>query len=364
MRIIHTGDFHFGNSSFSTKRIINNLEKYFIPILKPGDIVFMAGDIFDTSISLNNIDSHYALSFFLKFFQLAEKYDILVRVIRGTFSHDRNQLEILSTLYKDYQFTFDFSYINKIEFEYIKKHKIKVLYIPDDLSFKSSTEIIQFIKQRLSALGWKNVDYILGHGNFRHAFPFKLNVYPKITFDISQFKDIVTKYILFGHIHIPSVKANMIYCGSFDRLRHGERGKKGFFTIEDHTNITFIENLSAMIFKDFVWKKSYQDDIKYLEDFILKTYKDRVGFIRLFNVSVDIKQSIVSFFSSKFPNIKYSFFKGKIKNIEIKNQLVKINSNLLTPTKENISDIIYDFIKKRYDKTLDIDTIKNHFNDI
>lgn len=364
MRIIHIGDLHFGIKKFSTKFIIDNLEKHFLSYLKSEDIIFIAGDVFDTSISLNNIDSHYTIGFFLKLFQLAEELNILIRIVRGTFSHDRNQISILSTLYDDYKFTFNFKYINKLELEYIKKYDIKLAYIPDDLPFKSSIEVVQTLKKRLADMNWKNVDYILGHGSFTHVFPPNLFNYPKITFEIDQFKDIVTKRILFGHIHIPSIRDKVIYCGSFDRLRHNEHGKKGFFIIEDHKDITFIENKSSMIFKDFVWKKNFNDNMQPLEEYILKHYKRRIGFIRLINIPTELKESINHFFNSRFPEIKYDFFKNKTKHIDIKNDLFKINDNLVAPNKENISNIIRGFIEKRYNHSLDLEVIKSVFGKI
>jgi len=360
MRIIHIGDFHFGNTSFSSKLILNNLYKYFFPILKEDDLIFIPGDIFDANISLNNIDSHYCLEFFLRLFDIAEKKNICIRIIRGTFSHDRNQIASLRSLYKGY--TFNFDYFTNLSFEYIKKYNLRIGYLPDDMSFNSSEEIIFTIKKRLSALAWNKVDYIVGHGNFKHAFPFKLKKYPKLTYEISQFKDIVRYYLLFGHVHVPSVTKNMIYCGSFERFKHGEKGKKGFFIIEDHNKITFIENKSSMIYKDFIFKKKDKDYIKSLEDFIKTNFKSNIGFIRFFNSKIDIKQSVISFLNSKYPNIRYSFFKTKIKFIDMKKDIFKVNSNLISPNKENISNILNTFIKTKYNKTLETKTIQNYFD--
>lgn len=71
--IIHIGDIHFGNIRVSTQLTTYQLNKYAIPEIEKADIVFIVGDVFDMSISLNSTDAHVVIEFFLNLFKILEK---------------------------------------------------------------------------------------------------------------------------------------------------------------------------------------------------------------------------------------------------------------------------------------------------
>lgn len=357
-RLVTISDIHFGALKTPSEHIYANLKKYFLPVLQDNDLLVICGDIFDRNLSLSNYSAHLTIQFFVELFKIAESKNITLRIVRGTFSHDRNQISSIVSLYKSKHFSFDFKYFDVISYEYLKKYNLRCIYIPDDLSFKSSLEVIQHIKSRISKLGWDKVDYVFCHGSFKHIFPPSLKHYPRITFEYEQFKDIVKKYVICGHIHVPSTHKNIIYTGSFDRLIHGEKGKKGFFIFDiNKDSYQFVENKEAMKYLDFYIhvEDSLENILNQLETFIrnkTKTKNNRyLGRIRIFNSKTEYKSSILNFVSSHFPDILITFNRTRIdtKVVEKNQWSSKYLHNLEEPTVKNIDLLLSKIIKRKYD---------------
>jgi len=106
MIILATSDWHLGNIRVPAIDIIKNLDKYLIPELINNKInlLLIAGDIFDQALSLNDKQSLLIISFFIKLFKLCDKYNISVRILKGTDKHDRNQCKVIETIYLNYGF--------------------------------------------------------------------------------------------------------------------------------------------------------------------------------------------------------------------------------------------------------------------
>ena len=49
--------------------------------------------------------------------------------------------------------------------------RLRVLYIPDNLVYQSSSDCIVAIKELLRNANWDNVDFVVGHGYFQHVLP-------------------------------------------------------------------------------------------------------------------------------------------------------------------------------------------------
>jgi DNA repair exonuclease SbcCD nuclease subunit len=353
MRILALGDLHFGHRKISTKKIITDLERDFLPIIKDNDLVVITGDIFDKTLLFSCLDSRLVIAFFLRLFRLLQSLNCTLRIIRGTISHDGNQIGTIASLYKEYNFTFDFKYFNIIGIEYIEKFQKSFLYLPDNLPCKNAGHVIRIVKDKLRKLSMNKVDYVICHGTFRFALPFKkLKIRILYTRDI--FKDIVNEKIICGHIHIPRTKANVIYTGSFDKLIFNERGKRGFFIIEND-KVVFIENKNMSIFEDVSWCDKF-DKIESLKTIVDKLYKHQNyrGYIRFVNAPYDRKQGTLTYFYENFPNISVDFVNSKYLNKELdninKDLLSYSNSNLTIPTTANLSYLISEFISKKYNK--------------
>jgi len=350
IKIIHTADWHFGHLKTPTLSICQNIKKFLFKFIPECDLMIIAGDVFDMSVSMNSHDAVLIIGFFLELFNELNKSKVILRIIRGTYSHDRNQLKVLEALYKDYNFSFDFKYIDKIKIETIKSLDIKIGYLPDNLNFNNSNEIIETVKKMMKMSGYSYLDYIVGHGDFDHKYPDNI-VLPRITYQIEQF-DFVKKYVLMGHNHIPSKYKKVIYSGSFSRLKHNEEGKKGFFYITDKPK--FIENKDAMIFKSFDINANYNQEelIKKLNRIvdIYFSNKTKKGYLRIVNCPSEFKQWIYKSFLLNHPNINVTFKKKKgylNNNLKINDHIaLKHSTNLEIPTSANIHILIANAIKK------------------
>lgn len=359
IKILHTADWHIGHIKTPTLYTINDIRKLIFPLLKDIDMMIIAGDIFDSSISYNQIDSIFFIELISNLFDLLDKYDIVLRIIRGTYTHDRDQLKNITAIYENYDYSFDFKYIEKIEIEYIEKLKTSFLYIPDDLEYSSSKQIIKYVKKQMNLQGYDYIDYMVGHGNFIHNYPKNAQL-PKIVYSVDQF-DFIKKLVLMGHNHFPSVyKRKIVYAGSINRLRHGEESPKGFYIIEGN-KAKFIENKNAVIYKSFIINEDTDQDvlIKKLNDIVNKYFKkSKKGYLRIINCPVEFKKWIYSSFNKNHKNIYVTFSKNK-ENSDIKMQFPKFKSNLLeNPSEKNIHTLVIKAIKKYFTKEFDHDRIK------
>jgi hypothetical protein len=172
-----------------------------------------------------------------------------IRVLHGTYTHDRDQVSIFDNLRLPYTRA---EVINKLtceeltDFNNKSDMKLRVLYVPDNLPYKHSTEVMDHIADIYKCLGWDKVDIVLGHGSFDYALGCSCEHLPECTYTIDQFKPYVKDdgLIIMGHIHRPSHRANVYYCGSFDRMVHGEEeakkaesGAKALFSSGDAANM-------------------------------------------------------------------------------------------------------------------------------
>ena len=93
-RLVALSDLHFGNLKVASNLIEERLEKYFIPYIQEPVFLVIPGDVFDRLISINNINSHYVISFFIKLFDKLEETRSILRISRGTYSHDLQQIKM------------------------------------------------------------------------------------------------------------------------------------------------------------------------------------------------------------------------------------------------------------------------------
>ena len=88
-------DLHIGNKNISPESMKKQLKKHFFDVMKNIkylDAIFILGDILHTIISLNTEYSNLYLWFIDKVYKLAKKKNATVIIIKGTISHDNDQL--------------------------------------------------------------------------------------------------------------------------------------------------------------------------------------------------------------------------------------------------------------------------------
>ena len=250
LKVAVVSDIHIGHAKNKAIEIIANLKKAFPDNAETGelDIIFLAGDVFDTLLSLPDTDVIEADIWIAYMLNLCAKHDIVLRVLEGTPSHDWKQSERFITIAKILSIPVDVKYIKELSIEYIKRFDINVLYVPDE--WQNTTErTLEDVKDLLKAKGLGKVDYAIMHGAFTFQLPEIVKTHKH---DPEAYLKIVKEFIFIGHIHNYSRYDRIIAQGSFDRLSHGEEEPKGHVraTItEDSRNVVFVENESAKIFK-------------------------------------------------------------------------------------------------------------------
>ena len=243
---VHMSDVHFG--AMNPKVLYKNLKSDFFDKCKKLpkiDVIFIQGDFYDHDISLNSKHALYALKTIEKIVKLAGKFDAKVRFIKGTKSHDRSQLDIISENYSDSDV--DVRVINTVDVETIDGSRI--LYLPEEYIQDSDEYYREYFNDEY--------DIVVGHGmfdklSFGHSNNSRVIAAP--IFDTETISSITKGYCCFGHIHNAFMFNNIYYTGSFARWMQGEEDPKGFIyaVYNNKTNdygIAPIINNNALIYK-------------------------------------------------------------------------------------------------------------------
>lgn len=246
-KIIAISDVHLGHRKTSTEGIINNLKTVLNPNrLSDTDILIIAGDLFDHAIGFSDEDTLLIQRWSILLLSLCSTYNVTLRVLEGTPLHDRGQSKHLEVFNSAAKFNVDFLYVDKVYIEKNEKHSLNILYVPDEWHPDPDETWID-VKQILAENNLDSVDISVMHGMFEHQLPPMCPIKPHIN---HRYENITDKYIFIGHIHQPTVKGKIIAPGSFDRLSHGDEGKKGCWEVvvkDDKSldTITFLENVNA-----------------------------------------------------------------------------------------------------------------------
>lgn len=250
LKIAVLSDLHLGHRRVDTEHILDNLRKALPDNAETAelDIVFLAGDVFDSLLNLSDECVFLIELWIIEVLRLCKKYDIMLRVLEGTHSHDWKQSEHFDVLNRGTKINADLAYVQELFIEYIPRHDITVLYVPDDLNTDTNVTLSQ-VRELMTIKGLTKVDYAIMHGQFEYQLPeiVKAPKHPS-----KEYLEIVDKLIFIGHIHVFSTFERIVAQGSFDRLSHGEEEPKGHVRAdieEDGTyKVRFVENEGAKKF--------------------------------------------------------------------------------------------------------------------
>lgn len=247
LRIVSISDIHLGHHNTTTPEILENLYRAFPDNDVTGsiDAIFIGGDLFDRLLDLNDPYVIMIKAWMNRFLRLCAKRNIVVRLLEGTPSHDRQQNRIMAAEKEDSNIDVDFEYISTLKIEYIQSLDISVLWVPDEYR-PETDDTWKEVQQLLQDTSREQVDFSVVHGTFKHQIPEFVKT-PK--HDLDRYLNI-TKYCVFGgHIHKASSLDRFMCNGSFDRISHGEEEPKGYWQVEADPNGTFeakfIENTLA-----------------------------------------------------------------------------------------------------------------------
>lgn len=250
IKILSISDLHIGHNKVSPTIMYRNIVKFIYPLLRGEiDILLIIGDFFHKLVHMDTLTSHIANLIIAELISLSVEYGFKIRVVRGTFHHDRDQLEHFESANNGRAIKADLKLFSTMSIETVEDLGLTLLYVPDDLPYDNAqSEIVRKIKE----YGLNKVDIMAIHGYCKHEIPADIPIQPYNCFDSKFLEEYVNYVILKGHVHSPHVYHATITNGSFERMEHGQEEKKGFFIIHIKDNkhtYSFIENTDTYLFK-------------------------------------------------------------------------------------------------------------------
>jgi DNA repair exonuclease SbcCD nuclease subunit len=344
-KLLVIGDIHFGY--YPAKLLYEEFKLVIDNITNDIDAIMIAGDYFDTKLTLSSKHSLYAIKAFCDIINKCEQTGTKIRMIRGTASHDpENQLVNLANIAKSSKA--DFKLYNTVGEEELFPD-FNVLYIPEEYMENKDEYYKEFFNKKYQC--------IIGHGMFEETnfvVNKSLNMKKYPVFNSEFMENLCEGPIIFGHIHKSQLIRNRImYTGSFTRSRYGEEEDKGFIitTYETDTNeyeFKFIVNEKATKYdtitidnKSDIFSMLLNEQIHFIKESIKKYKKDKLRIKIIIPDDYDNTKAFIDSVTTVF---------GNIENVDI---VISDNSKEITKqkTKEIVDKLMmkYNFI---FDKNI------------
>lgn len=294
--IVNAGDIHFSTKNAET--LFSELNAYLIETIRENadliDMVVLTGDIFHYELKMSSKAARFAYGFIAQLIDLCTKSKIVLRIIKGTETHDFGQINTLGVMYPDNEY---FKVVTKVETEEVFEG-FKVLYIPEEYP-KDEKE---YYSETVFNAEDNSYDFVFFHGTMdfksfvSSAFESERHIEGAPTWRAKDVMRITKGIATGGHIHTPcNYKEKIFYHGSFSRMSQGEEESKGFniyeYSATGILEVIRVENDMAPLYKqvnviDAVIENSgnIEEIIKSLE----KTLSDTSIKYRV-NMSKDIK---------------------------------------------------------------------------
>lgn len=318
LRIISVSDIHLLHRNNKTQFIIDNLNKYLCTdeMLSKADILFIAGDLFDGPVPFTNEDIGLVNIWVAKLLHKCKKYNVCLRVLEGTPSHDMGQSKIFTNLnqilFKG-QVGADLQYVKTLSVEYIERFGINVLYVPDEWNHDNHDTYVE-VKGILKNKGLDKVDFAVMHGQFEYQLADVVKKHVK--HESTLYLEMVRHLIFIGHVHKHSSMDRIYSHGSFDRLAHNEEEAKGFLyatVYKDGTHkCEFIQNKGARVYKTVKCNaEDTQENMLRIDKVAAKLPDD--SFIRIMADKSNPILTAEDALKQRWPALNWSFAKAKEK---------------------------------------------------
>lgn len=250
INIIFGTDFHLGSKRTPSYTTLKSIKAAWpdSPEMTKYDIFFIGGDWMDRLLNLADRDVYEAQEAAIHILEICKKYNIKLRIVEGTCSHDRRQSIMFTEFNERLKIGCDLKYFQDLSIEFINDLNLTVLYLPDEWHHDSN-ETLRQAKELIKANGLTKVDLAVIHGGFKYQFPLEL---PSLHDEV-KWSELVNYAILSGHIHEYSRCLKVICAGSFNRNNHDEDGRKGHVRLQlaegRIKQVNFIENHFAKVYK-------------------------------------------------------------------------------------------------------------------
>jgi DNA repair exonuclease SbcCD nuclease subunit len=359
VKYLTISDVHLGHKRNTTLEIIKNLNIYFDDY-KPTsqftdlDILFIAGDLFDTLLDNEGSgEVHEILIWLDRLMRFCGKHSIKLRILEGTPSHDWRQSKLAATLHhiNAHDTCLDFRYIETAYIEFLKDLELYILYVPDEFS-PSPDMTLSHVESLMKDLNITQVDIACMHG----AFSWQLRNAPSHIQRHSEeaYLSIVKHYVNIGHVHNFSTYDRLLAQGSFDRLSHGEEEPKGGILCDIRgphgDSFNFIENVGAKIFKTITLRTLDLDKcIQQISKATLKIPDD--SYVRIKAVKTHPIYVAFDELKIKFPMFHLSKISLDDEDISEPKESLIVDTDVYTPvsiTDTNIVDLLMNEVRSKY----------------
>lgn len=343
-------DIHTLNDSNETGYICESIREYFSDF-KPTsrfvdlDIIFLAGDIFDTYKDSKSNDVVKVIGIMRELMSFCVRHDIKLRVLKGTPGHDYDQSELFTPIALAYEGKLDYKYAEVLSIEKMDDLGLSILYVPDEWAgsaAKCREQVIDLMKMH----HLEKIDIACMHGMFDFQIP-DLGEHP-LKHDTQWYLSIIRYFINIGHDHTFKTFDRIIVQGSFDRIAHGEEGKKGgvvcYLRPGAENWFDFIENKRARIYKTITVKSKDLDTAIEQVRKVLDKLPDN-SHVRISTGPDNPILTVMDEFKRAHPKMIFKKHKDKKQHIESVNELAKAVSlastyEVVALTKSNIVEMI------------------------
>lgn len=350
LKILVFSDVHLYHDKTRTEHIVFGLLKQ-LPdneSMRDVDLIVISGDLFDHSVFMPNKSIQVVITLVYHILKLCVKYDIVLRILEGTPSHDWRQSKLFIDINDNLRKPADVRHVVNLSIEHLERFGIDILYVPDEWGTGCSDTFLE-VKQLLLDHNLTKVDFSIMHGCFNYQFPVNLVGKPDVHDEASYLS--ITRHLIFiGHYHTPSVFERIYVPGSFDRLKHGEEEAKGHLVATVHNDgsydVKFVENKNAMIYKTFDFAGYSVGEVA---DTLNRYFNDDVSerYIRILADKEDAIYGGVTDLKRSYPFANFSISlktKEKDKMVSEAKDIVRPNSL----NNENIIELMQQRLAEKY----------------
>ena len=305
------------------------------------DIIFLAGDVFDRLLELNCEEIPVIDYWITRLLEYCAKYDILLRVLEGTPSHEWKQSLRFITIAKMLKLPVNIQYFDTIDIEYIEEFDIHVLYVPDEIK-PTTEETLETVKELLVSRGISKVDYAIMHGTMDYQLGPGMHNSPHHSSE--EYLQLVKHYIFIGHIHNYSIFDRIVAQGSFDRLSHGQEEPKGYvkaFVDKSSSNVFFIENkLAREYITIYITKMDIESALDHIKNLTVNLRPNAC--VRIESNETNLLFSNMNLLVSLYPTITWSKIVRDNKTIEEETSILDESKEYvpITISKDNVVELI------------------------
>lgn len=344
MRALFISDIHLTNTLIDNDALLESLyEKFDDAHINKLDLISISGDFFDKAILFAHPDIVAIQNFIIFLLRQVKQFNIVLRVLEGTPSHDAKQSKSFDYLNTALDINADCKHVNNLSIEHHDGLNIDMLFIPDE--WRATTEATQQdVNKLLKEHNLLQVDFTIMHGMVEWQVPKGLHL---PSHSSKFYSGITRKYVSIGHFHNMEVRENIIAQGSFDRLAHNEEEPKGHIVVDvegeyygNNDKLTFVENKKATLFKTIdIRGLSIDAADEALE--VVKTYPYK-SHVRILKDKVSPLEGLIEAIRQKYPSLHW---KIKTESISKPVQIIKPVHKAIVINKKEITALLLDRLK-------------------